>query len=351
MRKMKKGIAVALTATMVLGSSLTAFASEVTTGTGNTTGAGSSEGHVDKEKLNVVLPTVEDASSPFKYTMDPERLIQDTDGVKYGEDYEFPASASDTGVYFKTGDKKYENTSSNLQVINKSSCDVTLTVDVEKVAGTKDIALVASKDALTSATAPSLYLAVNVGKDAKVVGDAKVTATKTIAGNAANFTTTYESNQYVYKEKADASSWKAINISMTGAVNNKQIATDTTAPSVKVTWTWAKAADGATVDTVDQVDYTTDTAPSVPTTTFSMTASTALDIPFSLGIGTLAATEISSITWGGTPLAADTQYTVSNGKVTLDAGLVDYFISAGSQKITINFNDTAKTSEEITLNP
>ena len=45
-----------------------------------------------------------------------------------------------------------------------------------------------------------------------------------------------------------------MNISMTGAVSAKAIASDTTAPTVNVTWSYAKAADGATAAT-DAVDY------------------------------------------------------------------------------------------------
>lgn len=77
MRKTKRMLAIALAATMVFGSSLTAFADEPVT-SGGTDGSGTSEGHVEKELINVVLPTVPSGSTPFAYTMDPERLIQET---------------------------------------------------------------------------------------------------------------------------------------------------------------------------------------------------------------------------------------------------------------------------------
>ena len=81
MQKFKRFMAVALATTMVLGSSLTAFADEPTT-SGGTDGSGTSEGHVDKEVINVVLPTVASGSTPFAYTMDPEHLIQETNAGK-----------------------------------------------------------------------------------------------------------------------------------------------------------------------------------------------------------------------------------------------------------------------------
>ena len=67
MRKTKRMLAVALAATMVFGSSITAFADEPVT-SGGTNGAGASEGHVDEELINVVLPTVPSGSTPFAYT-------------------------------------------------------------------------------------------------------------------------------------------------------------------------------------------------------------------------------------------------------------------------------------------
>lgn len=267
MRKMKQGMAVVLTATMVLGSAFTVLAADPA-GTGGTQGAGTSEGHVDKETLNMVLPTVPTGSTPFAYTMDPERLIKETGGAKY-EDYTLPAAASDTGVYFLTGDKTLANESSTLQAVNKSSCDVTLTVKVKATAsaGGKDIALVNA--ASTSTTAAELYLGLKVGSSTQAVSTTEATVTKTVAGTPTNFETTVRDKEggaegekeYVYQEKADATSWKAMNISMTGSVNEYKIAADTTAPTVDVTWEYDKAADGATADT-DAVDYSTTPATS-----------------------------------------------------------------------------------------
>ncbi len=251
MQKMKKGIAVALTATMALGGTFTAYAADTAT-TGSTSGSGTSEGHVEQEVLNMVLPTVDSGSTPFAYIMDPERLIQGTDGNKYAEGTVFPAKDGDTGVYFLTAANTYANTSNTLQAINKSSCDVTLTVDVETTAGTKDITLATSST--PSETAAELYLGLKVGNDTETVASTKKTVTKTVAGSPTNFEIAVKNGAYVYQEKADATTWKAMNISMTGAVSKKEIASDTTAPTVNVTWSYAKAADGATAAT-DAVDY------------------------------------------------------------------------------------------------
>ena len=78
----KKILAAALAATMVFGSSLTAFAADPVT-SGGSDGAGASEGHLEKKVVNVVLPTIASGDTPFSYTMDPERLIRETSGAKY----------------------------------------------------------------------------------------------------------------------------------------------------------------------------------------------------------------------------------------------------------------------------
>lgn len=252
MRKTKKLMAVALAATMVLGSGVTVFADE----TGSTTGTGSSEGHVEKEVTNVVLPTVAEGSSPFEYIMDPERLIQGTDAKKYADGTVFPDEDDDTGVYFLVGDKTYSNTSSTLQAINKSSCDIKLTVTVATTQGSdKDITLATSNQ--VSDTAAELYLELKVGSEAKAVSSTgAVSFEKVIAGNPDNFEVAVKKGSYVYQEKRSASDWKAMNISMSGVVSEYQIAADTTAPTVEVTWSWTKAGAGESAS-ADAVDYST----------------------------------------------------------------------------------------------
>ena len=101
MQKFKKITALALAMVMVVGGSMTAFAEEPAT-EGSLTGTGSSEGTVDKHIIKVVLPTVESDSEMFNFTIDSERLLQETEHERLGDDVIFPESSSDTGVYFIT---------------------------------------------------------------------------------------------------------------------------------------------------------------------------------------------------------------------------------------------------------
>ena len=239
MRKTRRVMAVVLAATMVLGSSLTAFADEPVT-SGGTNGAGTSEGHVNKHVISVTLPVIPDGSTPFAYTMDPERLVNETNAAKYAEGSTFTDTAKTNGVYFQTGEKAYDDKSTVLKAKSESSADVKLTVDVEVESAATDITLVDAAPALTgegAVTDPQLYLALKVDDTTKAVKSSeKVSIETTIAGKDSNFETVVESGAYVYKAKTgDSITWNEAEIQMSG-VASKASAEGLTAPTLKVTW-------------------------------------------------------------------------------------------------------------------
>lgn len=96
MKNYKRIMAITLTATMVMGSSVAAFAAD---GGNSSIGTGYNEGHVDKRVLSVTLPTVATDATPFNYTVDPERLVPATSGSRYGNTT-FTEDAKRDGVYF-----------------------------------------------------------------------------------------------------------------------------------------------------------------------------------------------------------------------------------------------------------
>ncbi|SET12797.1 hypothetical protein SAMN02910413_1869 [Pseudobutyrivibrio sp. C4] len=249
--KAKKILAVLTAATMVMAMSITAFAADGdTTGTGTVDGTGASEGHVEQKHMNVVLPTATEQT--FAYTMDPERLIQTTNGGKYAEGTTFPEANEDTGVYFLTGEKTYSNESNELQIINKSSHDIKVDVKVKTTAsaGGKDIAL--ATDALAAdETSPKLYLAAVVGEGEnatnQILSATETPVTKKLAGNPGNYEIVVEENaetdakEYVYKQKTTGlTDWTALKFKIKGAVSNAAITADTTAPKITVTWSFAE---------------------------------------------------------------------------------------------------------------
>lgn len=170
MRNGKRFLATLTVATMVL-SPMTAFAATPTTPTtptapttpttpsevtdpgqasGNIGGNGQLEGYVNKDVFRIVVPTVSDVD----FTADPQGLLN------------IAASAEYTGgagaVYFANagagGTVTYSDKSDPITVINKSSYDVDVNLDVTVTAG--DVELVADKADLATATVPSLYMGV-----------------------------------------------------------------------------------------------------------------------------------------------------------------------------------------------
>ena len=357
--KLKRILAVAMATTMVLGMSMTAFAEPVTSGTQDGTGA--PEGHVDKSLVNVVLPTV--PAGTFNYTMDPERLIQVTSHEKYAEGTVFPEAADDTGVYFLVGENEYANASKEMQVINKSSDAVKVDVKVKVTTADTDIPLATA--ALTdSETAAKLYLAAVVGEgenaETKILNTSEQTVTKKLAGNPDNFEIVVEDNDgtksYAYKQKtAGLTAWKALKFSVKGAVTKDlPIASTTTAPTITLTWSYG--AVGEVTDETGVGTATEDAAPSIATTTYTAAETDDVNVTVNLGVGNLAATGISSITYlspsNSTKTVAAASYSLTGTTLKIDKSVVAAIRSAGltSRTFTITFNDTAATTKQITIN-
>lgn len=369
MQKMKKGVAVALAATMVLGSTVTAFAAD--TNSGSTTGSGTSEGHVEKKATKVVLPVenTDYESTTFAYIMDPERLISGTSGGKYEADATFPATASDTGVYFLTAAKTYANASKELKVRNESSHDINLTVTAEATSAATDIPLVA-KDAIATATDASLYLGLAVGSDAGVAisKDTAASKTVTVPGKPGNFKVAVKADKSGYEYRAltldeykalDAGNasatelpWESEKFKLEGSVTkDKEITDATTAPTVDVTWSW-----------VDPTAAPADAAPSIAESekTKTLAADTAITIPVNVGSGSLAATEVTSVNpkhVANYDMISKGLASYSNGTITIPASTINTMIAkpstylpGGKCVLVITFDDSDGTSVEVTLN-
>lgn len=333
MKTMKKAVAMTLAATMVLGSAFTTCAAGETSG--STTGTGSSEGHLEKKVTNVELPT--DTDHQFNYTIDPERLIQETDGAKYGDGYTFPAEDSDTGVYFLTAEKTYANTSKALTVTNKSSHDIKLTVTAKAEALDTDIAL--AESSTITGEDPQLYLGFTVGTDTKAITSAETSVSATIAGMPTNFETKVDSGAYKYAEINNATGWKTADITLTGACNQAVTTSNMTTPKVTVTWKFD--------------DPTLNAAPSIATTTYSYTPGVAIPVTVDLGKGNLAATSITSVSFvnnGTVTTLPTTRWNYSNGTLTF-VGEYCNLIGGGTRVHTVTFNDAAKTQVQVTLEP
>ncbi|MBO5088424.1 MAG: hypothetical protein J6C01_07100 [Lachnospiraceae bacterium] len=266
----KRFLAFAMVA-VLMANPMSALAAETTEETtspaiGSADASGDVEGFVDTTIFKVVLPT--SAEGTFDFIMDPQGLIAATSGDAYGG----TASADfeeDATVFFQTASadaakKDYKSTSNYIQVLNRGTVDVNVTVEAT-IDGLSDIAMAADEAAFTSgdAAVPELYLAFTASGDAS--GDAKdapVALTKdgakiTAVLDAADqsmYEFNYASGEYTFDLKdqyvsGDADDFADYSFALTGACNSEADWTDvkTAVPAVNVVWTLEDAESGPQV--------------------------------------------------------------------------------------------------------
>jgi len=144
----KRLLALTLAATMVMGSSVTAFAEE-----GSQTGTGDIEGIVNTDVFSVVLPTATDAT--YKFILDPQGLIEATNSAAYSG-----ATFTGNNLYFKSAADTYGDTSAVLTAVNKSSFGVDINLKAT-LTGYDGLTVASSASDATSETDdPAIYLAI-----------------------------------------------------------------------------------------------------------------------------------------------------------------------------------------------
>lgn len=284
MKKFKKVLALALAMTLVVGSSMTAFAAESTPGQSTTVeGTGTVEGSVNTDVWNVVLPETVSGDNTYDFILDPEGLIAETDAVKYsGADFE-----EDANLFFQVvsgSGVAYSATSDAKKIVNKSSYAVDVTVSATVTAGT---GVAINPDAtFANDTTASIYMAVEDSAShlAAVAANGTVSVVSTMAAaKDGSYEVVYdtESASYTYElvDSPAADAFAEYSFQLTGACNSAADWSDLTEvePTVQVVYKVDKAATSA--------------APSVSDVTYS--GSGDLVIPYSLGSGTLAASALT----------------------------------------------------------
>lgn len=347
-------LAGALAGTMVLGMSVTALAAD-TSGSG--TGAGDLEGHVDKSKLEVTLPTTGNTDT-FKYTIDPEGLIAATQAAKYpGTTYN-----SATGVYFQTSDKNYTDKSGKLKVTNEGSVDADVTVEVS-VAENSGITAMKAKGAFTEGGAQELYMGLLINEAAGIpvtaAGDSgKATKTVGLKGRPSNFEVKYDATDgytYAAKDGVADTAWNSFEFGLEGACNTKgdYSAENFAVPTVTVTWSYVEHPETGGADMLDE-NATDTAAPSIPTTTYDYDRTAALDINVNFGAGDLKATSVKKVEASndGEVVTADftSVCTFEGNKITFAAEQFGGASVGNTRYLIVTFDDAASTKKKVTLN-
>lgn len=367
MMKSKKLLALALSASMVMGSGVVAFAADEE---GAATGNGTVEYVAQSDVFSVVLPT--SAGTTFDYILDPDGLITQTSGSKYtGKTF-----AKDDTVYFLHAEKvsgtaigetspgtdnlDYTATSDAIKVVNKSTQQVTLKVDA-KIASATGVVM-ATADTM-SGTGENLYMAL-VGNDGttdttKALTTAGVQLTANIGADATAYETTYDAAAKEYKktltaaaQAADYAGFKSYTFKLTGKAKAKDaalLALKENPPKIDLTWSVE--------------DFTEAGKPKIATRSYTLAADTALEISVDLGSDAdRKATKVASVKWAfndfemldaGAAFGATYDATVGSEKVKLNAATVNAFLADASilpATLKIEFDDAAKTVVNVTLN-
>lgn len=234
----KRILAVGLAASMVMGSSVVAFAAE---GTG--TGSGSLDVVEKSDVFQVELPT--DSGTTFNYILDPTGVIKETNAAKY----EGTTFAENATVFFANaattegGATSYSATSDAIKAVNKSTMDVQIKVKAS-VAAASGITM-SSTDTFDSAdTTAGLYLALkdnDTNNADTAITTSGVELTSTIAALDDAYETKYVDGKYVKQLKADATGFEEYSFQLTGTCNpnGKWTGLTETPPEVNVVWSIA----------------------------------------------------------------------------------------------------------------
>ncbi|WP_026507432.1 hypothetical protein [Butyrivibrio sp. MC2013] len=323
----KRFLAIALSTTMVLGSSLTALAANGPTDTSGTisgTGAGSKEADkVNTTIVKVVIPTQETVENTLKFTVDPQRLVQGTNAAKYGEGYTFPSKSADTGVYFQTGTKEYDSKSNALWLANLGTSDVTFTINpkvVAKVAGT-DIALGTKAEATAAnPAAPKLYLGATLGGNAIQLATDTAAVKAVLATKPDNFHFTYDEDEEEYGFESMGIKWNGVPVVFEGAITNLAIEDTVTIPSLSLTFSWAAKQEADATDSTVKVS-TYKESPAIANATIVSGQAYNYTATFTKGTDlTLTNAGITEVTTSKTingSYAASSSITASNGTITV----------------------------------
>lgn len=361
----KKAMAGMLVASMVLGMSMTAYATgsdptesdESTEQTsGSVVGDGQFEGHVNKKVVKVTFPTVD--ATTFAYKMDPEGLIPETDNAKYsGASFEKNAN-----VYFQSSTNTYTKDSVKLKVINKGTAAVDVTIKAEVAANDK-ITMVSDTTGFTDTNkAAQLYLGLKVANQAekavKATGASDGAAVVVgLKGKNDNFKITYDGTKYEYTAKTGVpdTAWNSFEFGLTGACNSygDYSAEALAASDVTVTWSYAERASDSTAPELAE-NAVADAAPSIDDLEVTFSKTTGAEIEVNLGAGGLKATGIKAVAVVANgreyPWTIGKDFSFEESTLTFTTQATIASVAVGQTRtVKVTFDDTANTAKELTV--
>lgn len=350
-----------MAASMVLGNSVAALASDAIPQKGSLTGKAQLEGVVDPDVFSVELPTksASEVKTAFDFIMDPQGLIEETEGARYVSGQGVKLSGESTGIStnkFKYGTLYFANslsdgsvsqlspTSNMLTITNKGTMDVDVKLSA-KVVSMDGIKLVSS-NTISAGADPSVYLAVsgNDGTHTPITADGASVSAQ-ITGNDGAYSLSWNGSKNKYEKVASANaSFNSYSFALTGESGGKikdwlDVADDLSSDA-RVEVTWMVAPEGYV-----------DSPFANPTIKMVQGSPAETDVTLPAG-----ATGVRSVTFtranGDIANVDAANYVYANGKFKFRSTYTDPLLSAGATRVhTITFNDSASTTAELTLIP
>lgn len=236
-RNIKNFLLFMITTSMTVTGSVIVHASEPE----EATGTGKLEGTIPTDIFQIVLPT--SADDVFDFILDPQGLINETDGAAYGgKKFE-----EDATLFFKRTDDEagydYSSTSDAVTIINKSSVPVNVTLTAKVSLESANGITTTDDEAFADDSSASLYLAVTDGENTVPIQgeeDTSIQVTIPAADGAYEYRYDSEKDQYIYGLKEDLSGieFPEYSFRLTGASNGngnwKEVGD--AKPEVIVTW-------------------------------------------------------------------------------------------------------------------
>lgn len=320
-KRIKNLLTVVLTTSMVVGSTVTAFADAgVSEGTGNYEG-----GEMKYPTLSVTLPTIPDGT--YNYIADPNGLIAATSNAKYSG----ATFTGDAGIFFQTEANKYTNKSAAQSFTNENAVDLDITVTLaEKEAGS-DIIKYSDTDTFEATDKENkLYLAVTDGAEtdpafSAISSTAAASLTTTVAGKKDNYVANYTDGVgYGYVKKTGDLTWNSCSFNLIGALNKgAEWGDDVDFPAIKVTWSYAEHKDG----------------PSASPASMSTAAASATISGLADG-ATLSSVVMHKKDGTTSNLTAGTHYTYSNNTFTIASAKASALLNATNiSKFVLTYSD------------
>lgn len=383
MRK-KRFLAVALTTSMILGSSVAAFGSSFPTtnitnpenASGTISGQMTFEGTVSEDVFSVDLPTVSWNANVFDFILDPQELIKKTDGLRYDKNSGLTANTpaatkqiTNAGqniewstLYFvnyvsdnsgAASANKLSASSDALTIVNKSAIDVDVSLTAT-VSGMDSLEVVSNNTNMSANADPSIYLALqgsassnvaNVEDKEAINKDGGASIATQISGNDGAYITSINATTGKYEKvlSANSTGFKEYSFSLTGACGGgdvkawqaKEDVLKAASPYVSVTWKVTPHSD--------------DVGPSVAQSRYEFNAGQPAFVTVDFGSGALAATQITAIEFvnrqGNTVRLEQTYYDITGNQIKFKVSATDLITT--SKEYTIVFDNGAK--EKVTL--